>query len=160
HLKDLAYNKNIKQIRKQIGFVPQEIAIWDEFTVEENMVFFEKLSWKNKSRQELKQLCENMKLDRWTERVTTLSGGMKRKLKLAISLIHDHSLLLLDEPTVGIDLKSKIEIATYLKNLAKYEGKTIIYISHDMDEIVNLCDRIFCLGHDPFYEQYLTKKNE
>lgn len=160
YLKNISYHKNVNDIRKKIGFVPQDIAIWDEFTVEENMTFFEKLSWKKKTNEQLKLLCENMELDRWKEHVSTLSGGMKRKLNLAISLIHDPELLLLDEPTVGIDLKSKIEIATYLKHLAKKELKTIIYISHDMDEIVNLCDRIFCLGDDPFYEEHLKKKNE
>lgn len=160
YLNDLSYNKNVKKIRKQIGFVPQEIAIWNEFTVEENMMFFEKLSWKSKSNQELRRLCEDMSLNRWKESVSTLSGGMKRKLNLAISLIHDPELLLLDEPTVGIDLKSKIEIASYLKQLAKHDGKAILYISHDMDEIVNLCDRVLCLGDDPFYEHHLTNRNE
>lgn len=160
YLNDLSYKKNMQEIRKNIGFVPQEIAVWEQFTVEENMLFFEKLSWKRRSKDDLKMLCEQMKLDKWKEQVKTLSGGMKRKLNLAISLIHNPTLLLLDEPTVGIDLKSKTEIATYLKGLAKNDGKTIVYISHDMDEIIQLCDRIFCLGTDPFYEDYLTKRNE
>lgn len=160
HLEGESLFNNVKMNRKKIGFVPQEIAIWEQFTVEENMLFFEKLSWKNKSKQELKKLCESMELNRWKERVMTLSGGMKRKLNLAISLIHDPVLLLLDEPTVGIDLKSKIEIATYLKRLAREDGKTIVYISHDMDEIINLCDRIFCLGNDMFYARYLKERNE
>lgn len=160
YLNDLSYDKHIKRIRKQIGFVPQDIAIWEQFTVEENMLFFEKLSWRKKSKVQLKELCEKMELTRWKEYVSTLSGGMKRKLNLAISLIHDPQLLLLDEPTVGIDLKSKIEIATYLKKLAKDEHKTIIYISHDMDEIVHLCDRVFCLGDDPFYNDYLKEHHE
>lgn len=149
--------KSLGKFRKQIGFVPQEVAIWDQFTVEENMLFFEKLSWKKKSKEQLRQLCLDVKLDKWKESVHTLSGGMKRKLNLAISLIHEPSLLLLDEPTVGIDLKSKQEIASYLKKLAKEKGLTIVYISHDMDEIINLCDRIFSLGEDPFYYEFLTK---
>lgn len=149
--------KNLGKFRKQIGFVPQEVAIWDQFTVEENMLFFEKLSWKKKNKEQLRQLCLDVKLDKWKESVHTLSGGMKRKLNLAISLIHEPSLLLLDEPTVGIDLKSKQEIASYLKKLAKEKGLTIVYISHDMDEIINLCDRIFSLGEDPFYYEFLTK---
>ncbi|WP_373893016.1 ABC transporter ATP-binding protein [Virgibacillus sp. CBA3643] len=149
------YHKHQKDIRKQIGFVPQDIAIWEAFTVEENMVFFEKLSWKKKSKDELKQICLDMKLDKWKEPVKTLSGGMKRKLNLAISLIHEPSLLLLDEPTVGIDLKSRKEIGSYLKKLAMEKETLIIYTTHDMDEIISLCDRVICIGEDEFYEEIL-----
>ncbi|WP_042223275.1 ABC transporter ATP-binding protein [Oceanobacillus manasiensis] len=155
-LYDKSY-ENKKKLRKEIGFVPQDIAIWDEFTVEENMVFFEKLAWGNKTKDQLKKLCLDMKLDRWKEPVTSLSGGMKRKLNIAISLIHDPNLLLLDEPTVGIDLKSRKEIGNYLQRLASDKGKIILYTSHDMDEIITLCDRIVCIGEDPFYQDLLQK---
>ncbi|HLQ98062.1 MAG TPA: ABC transporter ATP-binding protein [Candidatus Dormibacteraeota bacterium] len=155
-LNDQQYSDHLREIRKQIGFVPQDIAIWDELTVEENMIFFEKLSWVKRSKDELRQLCLNMKLEHWKEPVKILSGGMKRKLNLAISLIHHPQVLLLDEPTVGIDLKSRTEIGSYLHELASTEEKIIIYTSHDMDEITSLCDYVFCLGDDPFYEDYLT----
>src|SRR5699024_12425276 len=89
-----------------------------------------------------------MNLMKWTEKVSTLSGGMKRKLNLAISLIHEPELLLLDEPTVGIDLRSKKEIATYLKELVIDKQLIMIYISHDMDEIKQLCDKIYSLGDE------------
>lgn len=153
----LYHATNLKAFRKEIGFVPQEIAIWEQFTVEENMLFFEKLSWKKKTKEQLRQLCLDVNLDKWKEPVHTLSGGMKRKLNLAITLIHDPSILLLDEPTVGIDLKSKREIASYLQQLAKEKGLIIIYISHDMDEITTLCDRILSLGQDRYYYHLLTK---
>lgn len=160
HLHDLSYKSNLKSVRKKIGFVPQEIAVWEELTVEENMIFFEKLSWKHKTLDQLRQLCLDMELHKWKEKVHTLSGGMKRKLNLAIALIHDPDLLLLDEPTVGIDLKSKQEIGHYLKGLAKAEAKTIIYTSHDMDEIMHLCDYTYCLGRDPFYETFLQERKQ
>src|SRR5699024_10731343 len=92
------------------------------------------------------------------EKVSTLSGGMKRKLNLAISLIHEPELLLLDEPTVGIDLRSKKEIAAYLKKLVIDKQIIMIYISHDMDEIKQLCDKIYSLGEDSYNETLL--KNE
>ncbi len=157
-LDGLSYKEDIKKIRQKIGYVPQDISIWDEFTVEENMLFFEKLSWKKRSKEQCRQLCMDMQLTHWKEGVQSLSGGMKRKLNLAISLLHDPVLLLLDEPTVGIDLKSKTEIGTYLRNLAKNEGKIIIYTSHDMDEITNVCDRVYSIGKDPFYTDLLKRK--
>ncbi|WP_404453452.1 ABC transporter ATP-binding protein [Virgibacillus necropolis] len=156
-LHSLPFDKNIKNIRQMIGFVPQEIAIWEEFTVQENMMFFEKLSTVKKTNEELYQICLDMKLDKWKEPVKRLSGGMKRKLNLAISLIHDPEVLLLDEPTVGIDLKSKNEISAFLQKLAKEKGTMILFTSHDMDEIINLCDRIFCIGKDTFYQNRLIE---
>lgn len=155
---DLDYRTQRKQVRKKIGFVPQEIAIFEHLTVKENMLFFEKLSWKNQTEAELKKLCLEMNLTKWDELVSTLSGGMKRKLNLAISLIHEPELLLLDEPTVGIDLRSKQEIANYLKKIVEHKGVTIIYISHDMDEINSLCDKIYSLGEDPYYYELLKEK--
>lgn len=152
------YKGKLKEIRREIGYVPQEIAVWEEFTVEENMLFFEKLSWKRRTPEECRQICLNMQLTQWKEKVSALSGGMKRKLNLAISLLHDPGLLLLDEPTVGIDLRSKIDIGTYLQKLAKEEQKMIVYISHDMDEITTLCDRIYSIGKDPFYQKLLREK--
>ncbi|GGJ84525.1 hypothetical protein GCM10007063_03830 [Lentibacillus kapialis] len=154
-LNDQPYQTSIKKIRKQIGFVSQDIALWEEFTVKENMIFFEKLSWNNKNNGELKQLCNDMKLNKWNETVKNLSGGMKHKLNIAVSLIHEPELLLLDEPTAGIDLKSRKEIGSYLSNIATVQSKSIIYTSHDMDEIMQLCDRIYCIGDDPFYFQLL-----
>lgn len=159
-LDKVPYKGRLKTVRKRIGFVPQEIAIWEDLSVEENMIFFEKLAWKKRSVSALRQLCLEMELHKWKEKVHTLSGGMKRKLNIAISLIHDPDLLLLDEPTVGIDLKSKQEIMHYLKKLAKEEGKTIIYTSHDMDEIMNLCDYTYCLGKDAFYERFLRERGQ
>ncbi len=151
-------NAHPARIREKIGFVPQDIALWGDFTVKENMVFFEKLSWKKKSISQLKQLCEAMHLHVWDRPVASLSGGMKRKLNIAISLIHDPPILFLDEPTVGIDLKSKQEIATYLTNLATNDHKTILYISHDMDEIMTMCNRVISIGEDPFYEKILAER--
>lgn len=159
-LNDMNYQTNFKKIRRQIGFVPQEISLWEHLTVEENMVFFGKLSWKRKTKEQLRELCLEMNLAEWQQPVSTLSGGTKRKLNLAISLIHDPTLLLLDEPTVGIDLKSKLEIAHYLKILSHDRQVAIIYISHDMDEIINLCDYTLCLGEDPFYKTFLLEKGQ
>lgn len=161
-LNELTYKnkKDIKKIRKLIGFVPQELAIWEDFTVAENMQFFERLAWVNKSELQLRTLCEDMQLKKWHTPVKELSGGMKRKLNLAISLIHEPKLLLLDEPTVGIDLKSKIEIATYLRKLVVNEQTTILCTSHDMNELNDLCEKFICIGEDPFYADLFSKSTK
>ena len=158
--KGLQYGKDEKKLRKQIGFVPQDIALWEDFSVKENMLFFEKLSWVKRNKQELQALLEEVKLDRWKEKVTQLSGGMRRKLNLAISLIHDPDLILLDEPTTGIDLKSSKEIGSYLHNQAKQANKTVVYTSHDMSEIMDICDQVFLIGEDPFYEEILKASGQ
>ncbi|WP_330948676.1 ABC transporter ATP-binding protein [Virgibacillus sp. MG-45] len=159
-LEGKSYTKQLKEVRKRIGFVPQDIVLWEHFTVAENMRFFEKLSWTKKSTAALQSLCAQMKLDKWEEKVSTLSGGMKRKLNLAISMIHDPKLLLLDEPTVGIDLKSRKEIGAYLQKEAKENNKIILYTSHDMDEIIHLCDRVICIGEDQFYHDLLIREGK
>lgn len=150
--------KNVKNIRKGIGYVPQEISVWEDFSVKENMLFFAKLAWKRRTKEQCRQICLDMKLTQWEEKVHTLSGGMKRKLNLAISLLNDPDILLLDEPTVGIDLKSKTEIMDYLKRYVRENNKMILYTSHDMDEITSLCDRVLVIGADPFYRDVLIER--
>lgn len=159
-LDDLHSKKDHKKYRNQIGYIPQDIAIWNHFTVAENMLFFEKLSNINKTEGQLEKICLDMNLDKWDEPVKTLSGGQKRKLNMALSLIHDPKLLLLDEPTVGIDMRSKAEIVTYIKERVVSDSMIALYTSHDMAEIEELCDHIICIGEDPFYHDLLSKSNK
>lgn len=150
------YRKHFKDHRQIIGYVPQDIAVWDDLTALENMKFFAKLSPGKKSVSELKDLLDNIQLDRYDTKVNKLSGGMKRKLNLAISLINEPEFLLLDEPTAGIDLKSRIEIGEFLKKLAVNKETLIIYTSHDMNEIKEVCDRVIIIGKDSFYRDLLA----
>lgn len=141
----LSLKKNQKAIREVIGYVPQDIALWEELSVKENMKMWSKMTSRSLSNKQLQSLCSAVQLEgRWKEKVKNLSGGMKRKLNIAVSLIHEPSVLLMDEPTVGIDLQSKLEIIRYIKQLAA-KGKTIIYITHDLNEILGVCDRFAVL---------------
>lgn len=134
--------RDAKKVRRLIGYVPQDIALWEEFTVKENLVLWSRFGREKVTEQQLLQLCEAVQLkDKWNEKVASLSGGMKRKLNIAVALMHDPAILLMDEPTVGIDLQSKLEINQYVKALSA-QGKTIVYITHDLTEIVQLCSRI------------------
>ena len=154
-LNDRDYKKHYRSLRKYIAYVPQELALWEDLTVMENMKFFENLSKTRRSKEELKSILEAVQLKQDDKRVNQLSGGMKRKLNLAVSLINEPKLLLLDEPTAGIDLKSRIEIGDFLKNLAQEQKVLIIYTSHDMNEIEQICDRVVIIGQDDFYRNLL-----
>jgi len=135
-----------KRVRSFVGYVPQDIGLWEDLTVEDNLRLWSKFSSKRIDKNRLYALCQNVRLeDKWKEKVANLSGGMKRKLNIAVSLIHDPEILLMDEPTVGIDIESKLEINQYIKELAR-SGKTVIYSTHDANEIFHLCDRIGALN--------------
>ncbi len=131
-------------IRKKVGVVPQSLAIYDELTAEENLHFFGSLyqlgSTKLKERIEWSLKLSGL-VDRCKDRVKTFSGGMKRRLNLACGLIHDPPILLLDEPTVGIDPQSRNMIFEQIEKL-KDDGRTLIYTTHYMEEAERLCDRV------------------
>lgn len=148
---------HVKKIRQHIGFVPQQLAVLEDFTVAENMQFFNQFNRPKKSEQQLREICQSVSLDAWQQNGSELSGGMKRKLNLALTLIQSPELLLLDEPTVGIDLRSKLEIQTALLHLSQ-QGTTIVLISHDMDELTEVTERILHLGEDDYYMQQFAKR--
>lgn len=135
---------NATKLKEAIGYVPQEIALWEDLTVKENLQLWSKFAKTRIEEERMRELCSAVELHKWNEKVAHLSGGMKRKLNIAVALLHDPKVLLMDEPTVGIDLKSKLEINQYVKELAA-QGKTIVYITHDLNEIIHLCDRIAVL---------------
>jgi ABC-2 type transport system ATP-binding protein len=135
-----------EQVRKQIGYVPQEIALYSTLTVLDNLRFWGEMAGKRLSRDETEHAAKIVHLkDKLYEKVHTLSGGMKRKLNIAVSLLHDPKILILDEPTVGIDIQSKRDITQFIKGLAS-QGKTIVYTSHDAHEIEYLCQNIAILN--------------
>lgn len=129
-------------ILQEIGYMAQSDALYVELTGEENLKFFASLFKLNKEEQrkriayaaDLVNLTPDLK-----KRVSAYSGGMKRRLSLAIALIQDPKLLILDEPTVGIDPELKLSIWNELLRLKNEEGKTIIVTTHVMDE-AERCD--------------------
>lgn len=138
----LDLNRQAKLVREHIGYVPQDIALWEHLTVKDNLTFWSKFSKQRVSKEELFELCRTVRLqEKWNEKVSSLSGGMKRKLNIAAALIHNPDILIMDEPTVGIDIQSKLEINQYIRDLAR-NGKTIVYSTHDISEILYLCNRI------------------
>src|SRR6185312_7146115 len=140
----LDIKKSPEEVKKILGVVPQEIALYSNFTAWENMLFWGGLhSLKSnelqKKAEELLQLVGL--LDRKNEKIKGYSGGMKRRINLACALLHSPKILLLDEPTVGVDPQSRNMIFELIESLNK-QGMTIIYTTHYMEEAERLCDRI------------------
>ncbi|GAF13532.1 LOW QUALITY PROTEIN: various polyols ABC transporter, ATP-binding component [Bacillus sp. JCM 19046] len=138
----------LSSFRNRIGVVPQELALYMELTAEENLMFFGKAYQLKgaKLKQKVDQLLNQVELnDRRKDKVSTFSGGMKRRLNLAVALIHDPDYLILDEPTVGIDPHSRRYLLNLIKKLQVEDNKTVLYTSHYMEEVEFLCDRLYVL---------------
>ncbi|MCF6188288.1 MAG: ABC transporter ATP-binding protein [Desulfobulbaceae bacterium] len=133
-----------RKIKRIIGLVPQETALYDKLTARENFVFLGKLYGLN-GRRLRNRVSECIQIAALSEhadhRVSTFSGGMKRRLNLAAGLLNDPDLLFLDEPTVGIDAQSRNLIHQQLLQLNR-NGTTILYTTHYMEEARKLCSRI------------------
>jgi ABC-2 type transport system ATP-binding protein len=136
-------------IRKKIGFVPQSLALYDELSARENLEVFGRLfdlpAKLLKERIEWHLEAVGLR-ERGKDKVKTFSGGMKRRLNIIASLLHDPTVLLCDEPTVGVDPQSRNAIFDFLADLNK-QGKTIIYTTHYMEEAERLCSRIAIIDH-------------
>jgi ABC-2 type transport system ATP-binding protein len=133
-----------REVRRFIGIVPQELAIYNNLTARENLVFFGELFGLGGPplKERVNHLLEAVGLDsRADHRVNTFSGGMKRRLNLAAALVHGPRLVLLDEPTVGVDPQSRNLIFEEVRRLNR-EGLTVVYTSHYMEEVEALCTRI------------------
>ncbi|MDZ4754079.1 MAG: ABC transporter ATP-binding protein [Phycisphaerae bacterium] len=129
-------------VRRLLGFAPQALALYDQLTAEENLMFFASLYGLANGRDRARDVLDLVGLlPRAKVRVHGYSGGMQRRLNLAVALLHDPPLLLLDEPTAGVDPQSRNSILELVKDLAS-KGRTIVYTTHYMEEAARLCDRI------------------
>jgi ABC-2 type transport system ATP-binding protein len=142
--------KNPSEIRKVLGVVPQEIALYEELSAYENLKFFGKIYHVAKEVLEdrIQEVLEMVGLmDRQKELVKTFSGGMKRRVNIAAALLHKPKILILDEPTVGIDPQSRNHILETVRKLNEMHGTTILYTSHYMEEVEQLCNRVYIMDH-------------
>src|SRR5437763_4181601 len=131
-------------LRREIGVVPQELAVYDALTARENLRFFGELYGLGGAEldRRVDDVLQAIGLqDRAGDRVRTFSGGMKRRLNLGAGLVHGPRLLLLDEPTVGVDPQSRNRIFEEVRRLNE-GGVTVVYTSHHMEEVEALCTRI------------------
>jgi len=136
-------------VRKKIGVAPQSLALYEELTGDENLVLFARLQ--GLAGAELAGAVDRALdvaglSDRRKDRVKTYSGGMKRRLNLACAIVHEPSVLLLDEPTVGVDPQSRNHLFDAIETL-KSAGATILYTTHSMEEAERPCDRVAIMDH-------------
>ena len=136
-------------VKRRMGLVPQDLALHDELSARENLALFGALYRMRGPalRRAMDQALAIAGLsERAPDRVATFSGGMKRRLNLAAALLHSPAILLLDEPTVGVDPQSRNAIFDNLEEF-KRQGKTLVYTTHYMEEAERLCDRIIIIDH-------------
>ena len=137
-------SKDSMEVKKRIGVVPQDVSLYPTLSAQENLVFFGEMYGLtgSKLREKVDDVLEVVGLkDRRKEAINKYSGGMKRRINIAVGLLPSPKLLILDEPTVGVDPQSRTNILETLKELNK-EGLTILYTSHYMEEVEFLCHRI------------------
>ena len=149
HVGDIDVWQAPKKAKRLMGLIPQDLALYEELNARENLKFWGSLF-------HLPKAALKANIDLWLERVglsdrakepvSKFSGGMKRRLNLAIGLVHNPKIVLLDEPTVGIDPQARNNILDIIRDIAK-EGTTILFTTHHLEEAEALCDRLAIIDH-------------
>jgi ABC-2 type transport system ATP-binding protein len=145
----LSLARDAKAFKRRVGLVPQDLALYEELSAWANLQLFGGLYGLvagELQRRAVAALALVGLTDRSADRVKTFSGGMKRRLNIAGALLHEPDLILLDEPTVGVDPQSRNAIFDNLEEL-KRRGKTLLYTTHYMEEAERLCDRVLIVDH-------------
>ncbi|MED3571860.1 ABC transporter ATP-binding protein [Cytobacillus praedii] len=149
-LKNESILRNPEKIRNILGVVPQDIALYMDLTAKENLEFFGRIHRikKKELQRRVDEVLDIIGLqDRKKDLVKTFSGGMKRRLNIGVALLHEPELIIMDEPTVGIDPQSRNYILETVKRLNVEKNITVLYTSHYMEEVEYLCDRIYIMDH-------------
>jgi ABC-2 type transport system ATP-binding protein len=144
----LALSDNYLKCKKMMGHCPQDLVIWDSLTCFEQLEFMGEMYdvSRGQARRKAGELLEIFGLeDKRNKLAKTLSGGMKRRLNIALGLVHDPEILILDEPQAGLDPQSRLLVREYILSLGK--EKTVIVTTHDMDEADRLSDRIAIIDY-------------
>jgi ABC-2 type transport system ATP-binding protein len=149
-----------KSINKLFGFIPQDFSFYPELSPRENLAFYG--AWYGLPQKQIKRRTEELMdvlgLSPYADRVVhRFSGGMKRRVNLAIGVMHQPKVLFLDEPTVGVDVQSRHAIIHYLKELNE-AGTTLVYTSHQLEEAAELCNKIALMDNGKLIAHDLPEK--
>ena len=142
-----------QQAKAALGIVPQEIALYEDLTARENLIFWGKMYGLRGDmlRKRIDEVLELIDLtDRQKDRVGKYSGGMKRRVNIGVALLHTPELIIMDEPTVGIDPQTRRSILDSVMEL-KDQGMTVLYTTHYMEEAQELSDHIAIMDHGENY---------
>jgi len=147
-------NKSLREnpldCKKIMGIVPQDLALYEALSAKDNLEFFGSLYglYGKELKNRVEEVLEIIQLkDKKDQDVCEFSGGMKRRVNIGVALMNNPKLLILDEPTVGIDPQSRNHILETVKRLNKEKGMTVIYTSHYMEEVEYLCERVGIVDH-------------
>ncbi len=136
------------EVRARVGVCPQDIVLWERLTCIEQLQFIGQLYGLGgrEARGRGERLLQELDLvDKRDKQARTLSGGMQRRLNLAMALVHEPEIVVLDEPEAGLDPQSRIKVREYIQSLAR--KKTVILTTHNMDEAERLADRVAIIDH-------------
>jgi ABC-2 type transport system ATP-binding protein len=147
----LDIKKDISKIKKISSIIPQNLAFYEKLTVKENLDFFADIQDASQEDYDKAIVVNNLR-ELLHQRASTLSGGQKRRLNIAIGLLNNPQIIYFDEPTVGIDPKSRNEILDSIKAY-KNSGITVIYTSHYINEIEKICDEVAIISHGKLIKQ-------
>lgn len=148
-INNLNYKNHSKELKQFIGIVPQEYALYPSLTAYENLFYFGSMYGLSGKTLEvrIKEYLENLGLSDFSnKKISSFSGGMKRRINLIASILHQPKVLFLDEPTVGVDVQSKNAIIEHLKELNQ-KGTTIVYTSHHLNEAEHFCTKVAIIDH-------------
>lgn len=141
-------NGRDRAIRRIVGVCPQDIVLWERLTCLEQMTFIGRMYGlsRDEARRRVDRLLDVLDLsEKRDQQARTLSGGLQRRLNLAMALVHDPEIVVLDEPEAGLDPQSRVKVRDYIQSLAR--EKTIILTTHNMDEAERLADRVAIIDH-------------
>lgn len=147
----LDIKNDIEEIKNISSIIPQNLAFYENLTVKENIDFFAKIQ--NAKKEDYEHAIQINSLENLlNQKASTLSGGQKRRLNIAIGILNNPQIIYFDEPTVGIDTKSRNDILEFIKSY-KDLGKTIIYTSHYMNEVEMICDEVAIISYGKLIKQ-------
>lgn len=137
-----------KETKAMVGVCPQNIVLWSKLTCLEQLIFVAQMYDlpERKARENAKRLLQELNLEEKShKRAGTLSGGMQRRLNIAMALVHDPQIIVLDEPEAGLDPQSRVSVREYIQSLSR--KKTVILTTHNMDEADRMADRVAIIDH-------------
>ena len=139
----LGQDINLSETRRRVGFVLELDGLYDNMTAEENLEYYFRIYGMSKAGGSIDKLLDSVGLgDRAKDRAGTYSKGMRQRLALARAMVHDPEILVLDEPTAGVDPSGQIEVRQIMLDVAHKENKTVFLSSHNLDEVQRICNRI------------------